>query len=122
GSLNIGGTVATATCTVDVASDRDTGATVVRVALLGFLCSDRDDPGDRRSDDYLPDQFLVYLNPVAERHLIGKDLYPSDAMASYPGAALRKRGVIHSHRLERDSPPIGNDMLLDYWRGLRGDA
>jgi hypothetical protein len=122
GPLNVGGAVAAAACTVDVASDRDTGAAVVRVALLGLLCSYRDDPGDWRSDNYLPDQFFVYLNPVAERHLIGKGLHPSDAMASYPGVALRKRRIIHSHRLERDCPPAGNDTLLDYWRGLRRGA
>jgi len=87
---------------------------------LGFLCSDRDDPSDRRPDNYRPDQFFVYLNPVAERYLIGEDLHPSYAMASHPVAALRKRGVIHSRRLERDSPPTGNDTFLDYWRGLRG--
>ena len=72
GPLNVGGAVAVAACTVDVAGDRDTGAAVVRVALLGFLCSYRDDPGDWRSDNYLPDQFFVYLSSVAERHLIGQ--------------------------------------------------
>ena len=64
GPLNVGGAVAAAACTVDVASDRDTGAAVVRVALLGFPCSYRDDPGDGCSDNYLPDQFFVYLNSV----------------------------------------------------------
>jgi len=114
GSLDVGGTIAAAACAVDVAGDRHTGTAVVRVALLGFLCSDRDDPGDRRPDDHLPYQLLVRLNPVAERHLVGEDLYPSDARISHPGAALRKRGIIHSHRLERDSPPAGNGSLLDY--------
>ena len=88
GSLNIGRTIAAAACAVDVASDRYTGTAVVRIALLGFLCSHRDDPSDRRSDDYLPYQFFVRLNPVAERHLIGEDLYPSSTRASHSGGAL----------------------------------
>lgn len=97
GPLNVGGAVAAAAAAVDVASDQDTGAAVVRIALLGLLCSYRDDPGDWRSDNYLPDQFFVYLNSVTERHLISKNLHPSDATASYRGAALRKRRVIEGY-------------------------
>ena len=119
GSLDVRGAIAAAAGAVDVASDRHTGTAVVRVALLGFLCSDRDDLGDRRPGDYLLYQLFMRLNPVAECHLIGEDLYPPSAGVSHPGSALRKRGIIHSHRLERDSPPAGNDSLLDYWRGLR---
>jgi hypothetical protein len=56
----------------------------------------------------------VRLNPVAERRLIGEDLHPSCARVSHPGSALRKSGIIHSHRRERNSPPVGNGTCLDY--------
>ena len=65
GSLDVRGAIAAAAGAVDVARDRHTGTAVVRVALLGFLCSDRDDPGDRRPGDYLPYQLFMRLNPVA---------------------------------------------------------
>jgi hypothetical protein len=62
----------------------------------------------------------VRLNPVAERHPIGEDLYLSDARISHPGVALRKPRIIHSYRLERDSPPASNGSLLDYWEACAG--
>lgn len=122
GPLNVGGAIAAAACTVDVASDRHTGTAVVWVALSGFLYSHRDDPGDRRPDDYLPYQLFACLNSVDERHLIGEYLHPFGARSFHSGGAFRKRGVIHSHRFERNSPLVSDDTLLDHWRGLRRGA
>jgi hypothetical protein len=122
GPLNVGGAIAAAACAVDIASDRHTGTAVVRVALSGFLYSHRDDPGDRRPDDYLPYQLFTCLTSVDERHLIGEDLHPSGTRVSHSDSAFRKRGIIHSHCLERNSPLVSDDTLLDQWRGLRRGA
>src|SRR5215813_6824984 len=114
GALHVSRAIAAAACTVDVASDRHTGAAVVRVTLWGFLCSDHDDPGDRRLDDRLTDHLPACLHTVGEGRLVGEDLYPFDAASSYPGGALGKRRIVGSPGRKRNRLPLGDGAFLDY--------
>src|SRR5690348_6555621 len=93
GTLHISRAIAAAAGTVDVAGDGHTSAAVVRVASLGFHCSDHDDPGDGHLYSRPPDQLLACLHTVGEGHPVGEDPYPSDAATSHPARALGKRRV-----------------------------